>query len=50
MEQHTLKNLNNILNTIIYTYLDMSVGQSFNLYLNIVHFFNTRVKQTFVAA
>ncbi len=38
MEQHTLKTVNNCLNTYIYSYLEMSGGQSFNVYLNIVHF------------
>jgi hypothetical protein len=38
MEQHTLKNVNNCLNTNIYSYLETSVGQSSNLYLNVVHF------------
>jgi len=33
------KNVNNCLNTRNYSYLEMSGGQSFNLYLNIVHFF-----------
>jgi hypothetical protein len=42
MEQHTLKNVNNFLNT--------SGGQSSNLYINYVHFFNTSVKKTSVAA
>jgi hypothetical protein len=38
-----LKNVNNYLNTNIYSYLDTSGGQSSNPYLNVVHFFNTRV-------
>ncbi len=38
MEQHTLKNVNNCLNTNIYSYLDTSGGESCYLYLNIVHF------------
>jgi len=38
-----LKNVNNYLNTDIYSYLETSGGQSSNLYLNVVHFFNTRV-------
>jgi hypothetical protein len=42
MEKHNLKNVNNYLNTNIYSYLDTSDGQSSNLYLNLVHFFNTR--------
>ncbi len=43
MEQHTFKNVNNHFNTNIYSYLETSGGQSYNLYLNVVHFFNTRV-------
>ncbi len=39
MEQHTLKNVSNCLNTNIYSYLETSGGQSSNLYLNVVHFF-----------
>jgi hypothetical protein len=39
MEQHTLKNANNCLNTKIYSYLETSGGQSSNPYLNVVHFF-----------
>jgi hypothetical protein len=31
------------LNTYIYSYVEMSGGQSSNLYLNVVHFFNTSV-------
>jgi hypothetical protein len=31
------------LNTSISYYLETSGGQSFNLYLNVVHFFNTSV-------
>ncbi len=38
MEQHTLKIVNNRLNTNIYSYLETSGGQSYNLYLNVVHF------------
>ncbi len=37
------KNVNNYLNTNIYSYLEASSGQSSNLYLNVVHFFNTSV-------
>jgi hypothetical protein len=44
MERRTLKNLNSYLNANIYSYLETSGGQSFNLYLNVVHFFNTDVK------
>ncbi len=36
-----LKNVNNYLITNIYSYLETSGGQSSNLYLNVVHFFNT---------
>ncbi len=43
MEQRTLKNVNNYLNTNVYSYLKTSDGQSSELYLNVVHFFNTRV-------
>ncbi len=43
MEQHTLKNVNNCLNTNISSYLETSGGQSYNLYLNVVNFFNTSV-------
>ncbi len=37
------KNVSNCLNTNIYSYLETSGGQSSNPYLNVVHFFNTRV-------
>jgi hypothetical protein len=40
MEQHSFKNVNNYLNTNIYSYLSDG-GQSSNLYLNVVRFFNT---------
>ncbi len=43
MGQHALKNVNNCLNTNIYSYLEACGGQSYNLYLNVVHFFNTTV-------
>jgi hypothetical protein len=43
MEQHTLKNVNNYLNTNIYSYLETSCGQSSNPYLNVVTFFHTSV-------
>jgi len=36
------KNVNNCLNTNIYSYLETSGGQSSNPYLNVVHFLNTR--------
>jgi hypothetical protein len=38
MEQHTIKNVNNCLNTNIYSYLEASGGQSSNQYLNDVNF------------
>ena len=43
MEQRTLKNVNNDLNKNIYSYLETSGGQSYNLYLKTVHFFTTSV-------
>ncbi len=43
MEQHALKNVNNNLNTNIYSYLETSGGQSSNTIFNVVHFFNTSV-------
>ena len=43
MEQSTLCNVDNCLNTNIYSYLETSDGKSSNLYLNVVHFFNTSV-------
>jgi len=43
MEQRALQNVNNCLNTNIYSYLETSGGQSSNLYLNVVYFFNTSV-------
>jgi len=43
MEQHTLKNVHNCLNTNIYSYLETSGGQSSNLYLNVIRLFNTSV-------
>ncbi len=39
MEQGALSNVNNCLNTNIYSYLETSGGQSSSLYLNEVHFF-----------
>jgi hypothetical protein len=50
MEQHAFKNVRNCLITNIYSYLETSGGQSSNLYLNVVHFFNTSVNLTSVAA
>jgi hypothetical protein len=49
MEWCTLKDVNNCLNTKIYSFFETSGGQSSNLYLNVVHFFNTSVNYTFVA-
>ncbi len=49
MEQHALENLNECLNTNIYSYLEKSGGQSSNVYLNVVHFFNTSLNKTSVA-
>jgi hypothetical protein len=43
MEQHTLNNVNNYSDTNISSYLETSAGQCSNLYLNVVHFFNTSV-------
>jgi hypothetical protein len=43
IEQHAINNVINSLNTNIYSYLETSGGQSSNLYLNVVHFFNTSV-------
>jgi len=41
MDKYALKNVNNCLNTNIYSYLESSGDQSSKLYLNVVHFFNT---------
>jgi hypothetical protein len=50
MEQHALKRVNNCLNTYnIYSYLVISGGQSSNIYLNVINFFNPRVNYTYVA-
>jgi hypothetical protein len=35
------ENVNNCMNTNIYSYLETSGGQSYNINLNIVHFFKT---------
>jgi hypothetical protein len=43
MEECALKNVNNYLNTNIYSYLETSGDQNSNIYLNVVHFFNTSV-------
>jgi hypothetical protein len=50
MELHAFKNANNALNVNIYSYLETSGGQSSNLYLNVVHFFNIIVNLTSMAA
>ncbi len=50
MEQSALKNVSNHFNTNIYSFLETSGGQSSNLYLNIVQFFNASVNQTSVTA
>jgi hypothetical protein len=39
----TLNNVNSGLNTSSYSTLEIFGGQSFNLYLNIIHFFSTNV-------
>jgi hypothetical protein len=38
MEQHAFINVNSCLDTNIYSYLETSGGQSYNPYLNVVHF------------
>jgi hypothetical protein len=43
MEQRVLRNINSFLNINTYSYLETSGGQSYNLYLNVVHFFNASV-------
>ncbi len=43
MEQFDLKNVNNYLNTNIYSYLEKPGSQSSKLYLNVVHLFNISV-------
>ncbi len=43
MEMRSFKIVNNCLNNIIYSFLETSGGQNYNLYLNVVHFFNTSV-------
>jgi hypothetical protein len=44
------KNVNNGLNTNIYSYLETSGVQSYNLYLNDVQFFSTSLNLISVAA
>jgi hypothetical protein len=41
--KHALKNVNNCLNTNIYSYLETSGGQGSKQYLNVVHFFSASV-------
>jgi hypothetical protein len=43
MEQHALNNVNNCFNANIFSYLETSGGQSSNLYLNVVPYFNAGV-------
>ncbi len=50
IELHASKNVNNSFNTNIISYIHTSGGQSIYLYLNAVHFCNTSVNQTSVAA
>jgi hypothetical protein len=50
MEQRTLKNGSNCLNTNIYSCLETSGGQRPNLYSNVVHSLNAGVNKTSVAA
>ncbi len=50
MEQHTLKNERNYFNANIFSYLEPSGGQSFNLNLNVVHFFKASVDEISVVA
>ncbi len=50
MEQHAFKNVNKCLNTNIYFYFGTSGGQSPNLYLNVVYFFNSCVNKTSATA
>jgi hypothetical protein len=37
------QNVNGCLNTNIYSYLETPAGQSSNVYLSVVHFFNTSI-------
>jgi len=50
MEQQDLKIVSNFLNTKMNSYLETSGGQTSNLYLIVVHFFNIRVNWTSVEA
>ncbi len=44
------KNVNNYLNTNVYSYLETSGGESSNLCLHVVQLFNTSVNLTSAAA
>jgi len=44
MDQHALKNVSNCLNINIHLYFEKCGGQSSNLYLNVVHFFQRHCK------
>jgi hypothetical protein len=44
------KNVKNCLNGNINPYFETFGGQSSNLYLNVIHFYNTSANYTFVAA
>ncbi len=50
MKQRTLKSVHNCLNTNIYSDIETSGDKSYNLYLNVVNFFNNSVIYTSVAA
>jgi hypothetical protein len=43
MEQRAFKNINNCLNTNIYSYSETSGGQNSDLYLNVIHFFDASI-------
>jgi hypothetical protein len=43
MEQRTFGNVTKYLNTNFYSYLETSGDQSYYMYLNLVHLFNTGV-------
>jgi hypothetical protein len=43
LNTNTSKNVNNCLYANVYSYLETLGGQSTNLYLNVIHFFNTSV-------
>jgi hypothetical protein len=50
MEHRSLKNVNNCLDTNIYSYLETSGSQSSDLYKNVAPFVNTSVNETSVTA